>query len=134
VTDPPALKQFKLDRITKAENLRQPNEFEYDNEGNLTGRRWPRDLVTRPLFPLDKILDGTIHNYLPPPDAPQARDIEIMVDKRVAKWAEEEMIHPQQRTAVVTLADGSKALKFKLTRPTSRSSSHEFSASVSSSR
>jgi len=111
VTDPPELKQFKLDRITKAENLRRPIEFEYDGEGRLTGRRWPTDVVDIPPFPSDKIFADSIHNYIPPPGDAQALDIEILVDERLAKWVREEMIHPRQQTVTTTLSNGTKALR-----------------------
>jgi predicted DNA-binding transcriptional regulator YafY len=111
VTDRPELKQWKLDRIEKAENLLRPTEFEFDGDGQLTGRRWPRDLAELPPFPLDKIFADSIHNYIPPPGDPQALGIEILVDKRLAKWVIEEMIHPRQKTTMVTLSDGTKALK-----------------------
>lgn len=102
---------FKLDRITYAEDLHQSNELEFDGDGNLTGRRWPSTLKDIPDFPLQKVLSFTIHNYIPPPTEKPVRNVEIEVRKERAKWVNEEMLNPQQKTSRITLADGSPGLR-----------------------
>ena len=75
------LHQFKLDRIASAKALPQLNRLQFDAAG------------------LDKILATTIHNYLPPPKKQPVKDIVIEVRESVAKWVEEEMLNPQQKTS-----------------------------------
>ena len=110
------LKQFKLDRIAKVEDLKQLNQFEYDGEGNLTGRLWPTGLAEIPLFPLDTILGNTIHGLIPRPDAKEVSGIVIEVRREAANWVREEMLNPRQKTAPTTFHDGSKGLRVTIER------------------
>lgn len=87
------LHQFKLDRITSAKALPQLNQLKFDAAA------------------LDTILATTIHNYLPPPRERPVENVVIEVRKDLAKWVEEEMLHPQQKTSRITLADGKTGLR-----------------------
>lgn len=87
------LHQFKLDRITSAKALPQLNQLKFDAAA------------------LDTILATTIHNYLPPPRERPVENVVIEVRKDLAKWVEEELLHPQQKTSRITLADGRPGLR-----------------------
>lgn len=95
VSQPPRahLHQFKLDRITSAKALPQLNQLKFDAAA------------------LDTILATTIHNYLPQPKERPLENVVIEVRKDLAKWVEEEMLHPQQKTSRITLADGRPGLR-----------------------
>lgn len=110
------LKHFKLDRIVKVEDLEKRNQFEYDNDGKLTGRLWPAGLREIPPFPLDKILGNSIHDFLPPPWAKEVSRIVIEVRSELANWVKEEMLNPRQKTTAVTLPDGTKGLRVDIER------------------
>ena len=53
----------------------------------------------------------TIHNYLPPPHEQPVQNIVIEVRTELAKWVEEELINPQQKSSRITLSDGKTGLR-----------------------
>jgi hypothetical protein len=106
------LRQFKIDRITKAERLSEKNSLGFDENGNLTGRKTFRGEALPDITPvLQRIEDTTIHDYLPRSGEQPLEDIEIEVTKEVANWVCEEKINPQQRESHVKAADGTAAMR-----------------------
>jgi len=108
------LRQFKLDRIVSVRKLNDPCQLEYGNDGKLTGRRWPDDVVDRPPLPLDEIFSSTIHDYFPRFGEEPVTNIVIEVRNELANWVIEEQLNPKQDPRRGKLRDGTDGLIVKI--------------------